>query len=229
MREPKPPPAPPSLIAYFPLILYNSLFLHPNAQAEFSQCRLHPTYFLGQGQLGPQYSHPAASGVEAMTYKWELCSRKGLAASYLHSLAFSLYNIELEMIGTVGSLIISERLCSPDWRLGERKLHLLAMFMQSGASGFPSVAQQVKNLVLSLRQHGFNPWPGPVGYGSGIATAMAKLAAAAQIWSLAGELPYAWVWPKEKKEVELPFCFGFVHGERGHGSNVIPPTILTNI
>ena len=35
------------------------------------------------------------------------------------------------------------------------------------------MAQQVKDLTFSLWWHGFDPYPGPVGEGSSVATGMA--------------------------------------------------------
>ena len=57
--------------------------------------------------------------------------------------------------------------------------------------GVPPLVQWVKDPALSLRQCRFDPQPGPVGWGSGIAAAVALVTAVAQTWSLAQELPYA--------------------------------------
>ena len=62
------------------------------------------------------------------------------------------------------------------------------------------MAQWVKNSELSLQQHGFTPWPGTVGWGSGTATAMAKVEAAPQIQSLVQKLPHAMDEAKKKKK-----------------------------
>ena len=67
------------------------------------------------------------------------------------------------------------------------------------------MAQQVKDLVVSLQQlglllrHGFNPWLGAIGLGSGIAAAVVQVTAAVQIQSLTQELPYAMGVEKKKK------------------------------
>lgn len=41
------------------------------------------------------------------------------------------------------------------------------------------MAQQVKDLASSLQHHGFDPLPGTVGQGSGIATAVPQVVAVA--------------------------------------------------
>ena len=51
--------------------------------------------------------------------------------------------------------------------------------------GVPTMVQQVKDLELSLWQHRFELWPSEVGQGSGVATAVAWVAARAWIPSLA--------------------------------------------
>ena len=43
------------------------------------------------------------------------------------------------------------------------------------------MAQQVKDPVLSLWCHKFDPWPGAVGLGSGIAIAVVEAAGATQM------------------------------------------------
>ena len=45
--------------------------------------------------------------------------------------------------------------------------------------------------LASLLRHRFDPWPSAVGQGSGVATTVVQVAAAAWIQSLAQELPYA--------------------------------------
>ena len=42
-----------------------------------------------------------------------------------------------------------------------------------------------------MQRHRFNPWPGTLGQGSGVAAAARQVTAVAQIQSLARELPYA--------------------------------------
>ena len=61
------------------------------------------------------------------------------------------------------------------------------------------MAQQVKDLVLSLRPKWFYPLPGTVGKGFGFATAMAQVTVV-QIPSLAWELPYATRAAKKQKQ-----------------------------
>ena len=53
------------------------------------------------------------------------------------------------------------------------------------------MARRIKDPALLLLWQGFDPQPGTVGYGSGIATAGAWVAAAAWIQSLAQKHPYA--------------------------------------
>ena len=54
-----------------------------------------------------------------------------------------------------------------------------------------SHSRLIKDLTLSLQQLEFDPQPGAVGYGFSIVTAVAQVTTAAQIQSLAWELPYA--------------------------------------
>ena len=42
-------------------------------------------------------------------------------------------------------------------------LPMLQALLKIYVRGYPSVAQQVKDLALSLRLHGFDPLPGAVG------------------------------------------------------------------
>ena len=60
------------------------------------------------------------------------------------------------------------------------------------------MVQQVRDLALSLWQHGFETRPGMVG--SGTATAVVQVIAVAQIRPLAWELPYAVKVAKKKKK-----------------------------
>ena len=63
--------------------------------------------------------------------------------------------------------------------------------------------------LRSLLRYGFNLRPSAIGYGSGIATALALVISVAQILSMAWELPYTMIAAKKEKNKKLP-CRGAI-------------------
>ena len=68
--------------------------------------------------------------------------------------------------------------------------------------------------LRSLLRYGFNLRPSAIGYGSGIATALALVISVAQILSMAWELPYTMIAAKKEKTknfpVEVPYALHHV-------------------